>query len=734
MKQFYFTLLLAFAFVLPRQGFAQQAPKPWTFLVYLVGADLESRSNAATRDINEMLAVTNTSNVNVIVLTGGANKDDWRDIRAYQMANGVQTRIPYTPVGTDMANPQNLTNFVNWATQNYPAQKYGISLWNHGADIRGFGFDELSGNNFTIPTLKSAFAASTFIQGGGKFEVLGFDACLMATIEVAQSLQAFGKYMVVSEETEPGHGWDYTPIVQAMQNGSVTDGASLGRVIVDGFHAQAALFNTKGVTLSVLDMSGVDFLVTQLEALFQRIGQENKIRGLQRARGKSQEFSVNITRPEFSEDMVDIGDLLNKLLIEEPDLGGEIFFAQIGISSTINYERHDNTRPNATGMTMYLPHNKLGNDLYLNYSLNSQYNPIDFSTDIKGFLTNTYVPTAKMDRTPPSAAVVNGLFEPGGGTSQGRSSADVFSGIRITDPEDLEQIQIVLLEAFEGNPDEYIILGSTYPDTFALETDGSETYGYHWDEAWLGINGFPAYIADLQYFEYEDDNGDLVAFTQIQIPALLNPTEDSIGQEVIMTYAYDDDFNITLQSIIPTSTGADTALITAKERITLVPGDIIQLTYESFNDVTDEEFFVINDDAVFTIETGDEDLELEYYQLEAGDYFLGYILTDHSQNDTTIFDSRTFIVESLATKPNFIDNGIEMFPNPANQVLTIENTNFNGQPYQISLYDLMGRQVYAGTFNQPVAQITTSTIASGYYAVKLSVGNRVFSDRVILRH
>jgi len=49
-----------------------------------------------------------------------------------------------------------------------------------------------------------------------KFELLGFDACLMGNIETVSSLNQFANWYIGSEEQEPGHGWNYTPIVQAL--------------------------------------------------------------------------------------------------------------------------------------------------------------------------------------------------------------------------------------------------------------------------------------------------------------------------------------------------------------------------------------------------------------------------------------------------------------------------------------------------------------------------------------
>lgn len=50
-----------------------------------------------------------------------------------------------------------------------------------------------------------------------KFAFIGFDACLMATVETANMLVPHADYMFASEETEPGYGWDYTEIAGFMR-------------------------------------------------------------------------------------------------------------------------------------------------------------------------------------------------------------------------------------------------------------------------------------------------------------------------------------------------------------------------------------------------------------------------------------------------------------------------------------------------------------------------------------
>lgn len=737
MKQLLLLLLVIGGILHSTTGYAQDT-KDWTMIVFLVGSNLESGDNAGTNDIAEMMSVPNTSNANILVLTGGANKEGWRTPKAYEIKDGEQIELDFVAPNTSMSSPENLTAFIDYSITNYPSRRQFVDMWNHGMAIRGYGHDEVSDTQFSISQVKSAIAATSFITNGGLFDLIGFDACLMATLEAQYTLKEYGEYFVASEEEEPGHGWDYQPIVEAMQaNGTDFTGADLGYVVVDGFQAQAQDQSSTAITLSVSDLFEIDNLVAKLEILFNKIEEDGKSRILQQARGKSQEYAKNISSPVYSEDMVDIADLAKKIKALDPALMPEADSVLVAIGRTVLYEIHDSARPQSTGMTMYLPHNVLVDPDIANSFIAATYTPLPYATTLENFVTNVYVPAATSDNTPPSgtSTEIDG-FNGGGTSSSGRSSATggVFSAILVNHASDLEQVQVVLVEEFAGMPNEFIILGSTFPDTSIFVSEEEEIFGYEFDGLWLGINGFPAYISDLHEYELENEEGEVEIFTQIHIPALLNPTDTSIGREIMISYRYDEEFNITLESIMPESFDVNGIRIPGKERIQLEAGDVVQLTYESFNEVTDEEFFVIDDDAIIIIENGNEDLMLEYDDLAVGDYRIGYLLQDHSQNDTLIFDDNIFSVITDAVVNNFVDNNISMYPNPANVDLTIENENFTSGSYSIRLLDVNGRQVYQGQFDRQQATVPTSALPSGVYAVELIYGQKIYTDKVVISH
>ena len=95
-----------------------------------------------------------------------------------------------------------------------------------------------------------------------EFEIIGFDTCLMATLETAAALSPYGRYMVASEEIEPGTGWDYTAWLQAICDNPTADGLAVGTAICDSYFAKCQAGQTDDIaTLSVIDLAAVPKLV-----------------------------------------------------------------------------------------------------------------------------------------------------------------------------------------------------------------------------------------------------------------------------------------------------------------------------------------------------------------------------------------------------------------------------------------------------------------------------------------
>lgn len=113
-------------------------PETFTLLIYLCGSDLESRSGKASANIAEMQEAEIDKNINVVVQTGGSTS--WKDIEVsaqstdrFLIKTGGKQMIDRITVKRNFGDSKTLSEFIEFGVERYPADKYGLILWNHGA-------------------------------------------------------------------------------------------------------------------------------------------------------------------------------------------------------------------------------------------------------------------------------------------------------------------------------------------------------------------------------------------------------------------------------------------------------------------------------------------------------------------------------------------------------------------------------------------------------------------------
>lgn len=239
-----------------------------TVFVYMCGSDLESENGLASGDIEEMIAGSKSENVKFVIQTGGAGA--WADTYGISaektqryVVTGGEISLVEEKESVNMGKEDVLVDFLGWGIENYAAAKMGLIFWNHGGgSISGVCFDELNENDsLSLEEIDTALT-SIYDKMTDKFAFIGFDACLMATVETANMLVPHADYMFASEETEPGYGWDYTEIAGFMESNPTADTAELGKTVADSFMASCEAIGAGGeATLSITDLSRIDELV-----------------------------------------------------------------------------------------------------------------------------------------------------------------------------------------------------------------------------------------------------------------------------------------------------------------------------------------------------------------------------------------------------------------------------------------------------------------------------------------
>ena len=146
-----------------------------------------------------------------------------------------------------MNDPEVLKGFINFAEENYPAEKYDLILWDHGSGPNGFCNNEQeyleASDTMSVPEIMDALLNNKIVDPDGdgkqdnKFDMLDFDACLMGSVEVLLALADYADYYIASPEPEPDYGQDYEGWLNMVGEDPDIDTYELGKKIVDDFIA-----------------------------------------------------------------------------------------------------------------------------------------------------------------------------------------------------------------------------------------------------------------------------------------------------------------------------------------------------------------------------------------------------------------------------------------------------------------------------------------------------------------
>ena len=177
----------------------------WTIFVYMCGADLESDIGCGTLDMEEMRAGTQADNIRFVVQTGGAEVwlNDYVDSSLSQrflISDGEIVEV-YEDGLVNMGDGESFEDYISWGVENFASENMGIIFWDHGSgSIEGVCFDDLFyGVSLYLSEINSALSNVYQSIMTDKFRFIGFDACLMSTLETANIVASYADYMVASQ-------------------------------------------------------------------------------------------------------------------------------------------------------------------------------------------------------------------------------------------------------------------------------------------------------------------------------------------------------------------------------------------------------------------------------------------------------------------------------------------------------------------------------------------------------
>jgi hypothetical protein len=331
-------------------------PKKWTFLHY-AAAD-NNLISSIYRDVNEMEKVGSTDLMNVIsILDKGGN-----DCKIYNLQKDGNMSKINSPVikdlgNTNMSDPKVMTNFLVEMITKYPAEHFAFIISDHGLGWRGAVADDTSKDFMSIPKIRQALEEAQKITGV-KIDILGFDACLMASGEVATELKNTAEYMVASQESEGASGWAYTPLLSSdtlkrldtdLRNRlNISPREFAERMIENAKHDQYSI-----PTLSAFDLKKIDKYEESVNKFSQAIlDTETPDNILKELSKKTQNFNQSSSKDQYH---------FAELITKSSQINDEILktaameLMNVISNELIFREQHSKKYTNAHGVTAEIP-------------------------------------------------------------------------------------------------------------------------------------------------------------------------------------------------------------------------------------------------------------------------------------------------------------------------------------------------------------------------------------------
>jgi len=192
-------------------GSGSVPPRAWTVLLYSAADNDQKVYNI--QNVAELETVGSDDHTAIV-----AQVDTGDQCSRYLVQKAAQTdlsRIQSPALETtgpvDMSKSQTLADFVAWGMEHYPAQHTMVIVSDHGSGWQGAVEDDSHDDWMSMPAMREAFEQAA--QRTGKtVDIIGFDACLMASTEVAHELKDVCRYVVGSEDYEDSAGWPYVRV------------------------------------------------------------------------------------------------------------------------------------------------------------------------------------------------------------------------------------------------------------------------------------------------------------------------------------------------------------------------------------------------------------------------------------------------------------------------------------------------------------------------------------------
>jgi Clostripain family len=355
---------------------ADEPTAEWTFLIYGV-LDTQNVADVLEQDLASLTGLPDVDDVNVVALVDMPEQNEpgypsqplpglapFTTAKLLVLDDGKWNEI--RDLGEiSMGRPDVLASFIDEAVDRFPAQKYGITLMDHGGGRYGGYWDsgEPGTRNLTIPDMRTGLLQGIQDSGIGRFDVLFHAACLMSNYETASALAPTAKVMAGSEElmfANPLVADGLTPLAED------ADGEEVANSLVDAYGGYLdELAQEPGgqqirdlAAMSVVDSDAMATLDAAMQSFADAaVAHMDEIAvPVARARADALEFVVGLQdSDDVPWDLVDLGDFLRHLTDVPDDVAVARDAAYTALQGAITHQLLGQGTQQATGLNVYLP-------------------------------------------------------------------------------------------------------------------------------------------------------------------------------------------------------------------------------------------------------------------------------------------------------------------------------------------------------------------------------------------
>lgn len=325
---------------------APAANAKWTVMVYISGDN--NLEDYVVKDIELELAPSGSSaNVQVVALADRApgydtSRGDWQTTKLFHVTPGMiaDSASAVADWGErNMGDKQTLIDFVTWSKANYPADHYALYFWGHGWNWHPNYVmeDDTNADTLDLDELKAAIPSLGFI------DMVGYDGCNMASIEVFNAWRGNATAVASSQEYVGWDGIEYDVVLaQLAANPNMT----ADQVAIASSQSAA---NDK--TWSAVAVDGrLTALITAVDqwSVALKNGLTANRKKYDRAFGATQSF----WQAPMDKDLYDMAYEI-KRNVADVNIKNKSQAVMDAITAVVLHERHVNAYSDAHGITIY---------------------------------------------------------------------------------------------------------------------------------------------------------------------------------------------------------------------------------------------------------------------------------------------------------------------------------------------------------------------------------------------